>query len=304
MLEALAALSSRLDDQDAILHSLGKRGVASLPSEEGKLWTEVVKKQKVRIPAKREPIRDGGNELKNKRMRPPAIFVDVKKEDFPAISKKIRGNASLEVIGDHIIGMRQAKSGGLLIHVRGDSLQVEAVRAEVSRSAGAEVDVRALQQRALLEIRDLDEWTTEEDVATSLTTHVGNESGSIKILGLRKQYGGAQTALVSVDKASARMLLEAGRLRVGMVSCHVRERATRCFRCMALGHVSSACGGTDRSKCCRRCGLTGHFAKDCGASDEESQAFRREVQASESDRLATISRSMRQGPRTQRTQDA
>lgn len=71
--------------------------------------------------------------------------------------RKIRGGASRDIIGNHVLGLRQAKSGGFLIVVRGDTDQIKAVRAEVSRSVGTEVNMRTVQQRAMLEIRDIDE---------------------------------------------------------------------------------------------------------------------------------------------------
>jgi len=97
------------------------------------------------------PPRTAGQRV---RSRPAAILVDVKPEDFPALAKKIRGGVDHVAIGDRVIGMRQAKAGGLLIEVRGDVSQVEAVRTEIARSAGEDVTVKTLQQNSLLEIRD------------------------------------------------------------------------------------------------------------------------------------------------------
>lgn len=48
-------------------------------------------------------------------------MVDVSREDFPALAMKIRGGVGKEVIGNHVVGIRQAKSGALLNVVRGDT---------------------------------------------------------------------------------------------------------------------------------------------------------------------------------------
>lgn len=82
--------------------------------------------------------------------------------------KKSAVEPNHDVIGNSVVGMRKAKSGGLLIQVRGDSAQIEAVRAEIARSTGLDAGVRTLRPRALLEIRDLDEWTTREEVENSI----------------------------------------------------------------------------------------------------------------------------------------
>jgi len=55
--------------------------------------------------------------------------VDVSREDFPDLAKKICGDASCEVIGNCSVGMKQAMSGGILIEVRGNPEEVSAVRA-------------------------------------------------------------------------------------------------------------------------------------------------------------------------------
>jgi len=217
----------------------------------------------------------------SKRSRPPAILVNVKREDFPVLAKKIRGGADHKIIGDRVTGMRQANSGGLLIEVRGDPSDVEAVRAEVSRLAGDEIEVRSLQQRTTLEIRDLDEWSTKEEVTSSLLASYGTEGEMFRVVSLRRQHGGSQVAVVTAPKAIAQKALSTGRLRVGMVSCRIRlrEGKARCFRCLSYGHMSKACKGKDRSGCCWRCGTSGHLAAHCSAERETIISFQKTLEA-------------------------
>ncbi|VVC46486.1 Zinc finger, CCHC-type [Cinara cedri] len=209
------------------------------------------------------------------RSRPPAILVDVSREDFPALAKKIRQGADRDVIGDHVVCMRQAKAGGLLIEVRGDTASVESVRAEVARSAGDGVAVRSVEARQAVEVRDLDQWATTEEILEAVAGAAGVERDSARVLGLRSQFGGTQAATISAPVAVARKLLSVGRIRVGMVSCRVRERtmSTRCFRCLAFGHLSRACTGPDRARCCWSCGHCGHQASACTATAEEKASF-------------------------------
>jgi len=65
--------------------------------------------------------------------------------------------------------MRQTKSSGLFIEVRGNDAKVESVRAEIERAAGENVGVRTLHRKTMLEVRDFDEWTTKDDVADAVT---------------------------------------------------------------------------------------------------------------------------------------
>lgn len=202
-------------------------------------------------------------------------MVQVGKEEFPALVHKIRGTTNRDVIGDHVVGMRQTKSGDLLIEIKGDPEQVEAVWAEVSRSAGEDIEVRTLQQKALLEIRDMDQWVSQEEVIEAVVLTTGANRDAVRMIGLRKRYGGTQTALVVVPKVLCRNVLLQGRIRVGMVNCRVRQGVSRarCFRCLSFGYTSKDCDGPDRSKWCKRCGSQSHFAKDCNAAVSEAEAF-------------------------------
>jgi len=210
-----------------------------------KTWTEVVKKRQAKKqipPTEGMPSRNAKLDLKKEstksrvRSRPQAILVGVDAEEFPALAKKIRGGVDRGVIGDSVVGMRQAKSGGLLIEVRGDQGKFKAVRAEISRTAGAEFEVRALQQKVLVEVRDLDQWTTVDEVMEAMATANGSPLESLKVVSLRKRYEGTQTALVSMPVGASRGVLSSGRFRVGMVSCRLRmaEKKPRCWAAQQL----------------------------------------------------------------------
>jgi len=203
------------------------------------------------------------------RTRPAAIVVDVNnEEDFPALVQKIRSGVNSEVIGERVVGMRKTKSGRLLIEIKGDSDEVEAVRAEVSKSAGDGIEVRSLQQRTLLDVRDLDQWTSEEEVVDAVAEATGASRDTLRVISLRKGFGGNQVALILAPTVLCHNVLAHGRVRIDMVNCKVRqgEQKTRCFRCLSFDHMSSQCKGPDRSQCCRLCGATGHRAVHCDAS--------------------------------------
>ncbi|CAI6358435.1 unnamed protein product [Macrosiphum euphorbiae] len=215
-------------------------------------WTEVIKKGKNKKPPtsaevaeKTEKAEKPGATRPRARARPSAILVNVGDMQFPELAKKIRGGVNQAIIGDSVVGMRQAKSGGLLIEVRGDQEHIEAVRAEVARSAGPDVQVKSLQQRALVEILDLDQWTSSDEVNQAVAGAASIGQDTVKVVSLRKRFVGSQLALVSLPQVASRKLTNAGRLRIGMVSCRVRMADTkvRCFHCLAFGHTSNNCEG-------------------------------------------------------------
>jgi len=242
----------------------------------GETWVEVVKKgkaSKTKGSATAPPLTEApGHTVKQ---RPPAILINTSTSDFPELLKKIRGGVNREVIDEHVVGMRQTKSGSLLMELRGDQQQIEAVHAEVSKTAGANVEVKSLQQKTMVEIRDLDQWTDGEEVACALVADTGVNRDELKVVSVSKRFGGTQAALVTVPTAACQKLLAHGRIRVGLVNCRVRQgqMRVRCFRCLSFGHMSKECVGPDRSACCRRCGTSGHRAAGCEATSQQAKAF-------------------------------
>jgi hypothetical protein len=236
-------------------------------------WTEVIRKKNTAMERTKKLTN-----MPYLRRRPPAVIIDTSREDFPALAKKIRNDIKSEVIGDHVVGMRQTKSGGLLFELRGDQEQLDLVRAEISRSAGPGITLRELRQEKLLEIRDLDEWSTKKDVEEAIARESQATSG-VRVLSIRKKYGGQQIALVSAPIEALEPILKTGRLRVGMISCRARltEQKARCFKCLCLGHIAKVCQGPDRSSCCWRCGQLGHRAAGCTATAEQAAVFSKEI---------------------------
>jgi len=210
------------------------------------------------------------------RTRPSAILVSsVGTGNLLELSRKIR-DVDSSIIGDSVVGMRQTMSCGMLIEVRGDKSAMDSVRSEVSRVAGDGFNVKLLQQRSLLEIRDIDTWSERGAVADSIAREAKLPIDMVNIVSLRPLYGRSQTALVFFPTSHANSIVAGGRLKISVVSCRVRlaeKRNGRCFKCLAFDHESKECKGADRSNSCRRCGNQGHYAKDCTAEASEAIAF-------------------------------
>jgi len=163
------------------------------------------------------------------RTRPPAIMVDATdSNDYPALVKRIKDGMDGNVVGNNITGMKQAKNGGLLLEVRGDVAAVEALSAEVAKSVGQDASVRLLQQKTMIEIRDIDAWASKEDIMDSIERETAVAKSNIYVVSLRASYGGTQTALVLLPSNQARVIVDKGRLKISVVSCRVRqaERST------------------------------------------------------------------------------
>lgn len=85
------------------------------------------------------------------------------------------------------MGIRNSINGGLLIEVRGDQTTVEKVKEEVSRAASGDAAIKLLKQRTMVEIRDIDQWTDEEEVIEAMIIAAGVTHDSIKLVNLRKR---------------------------------------------------------------------------------------------------------------------
>ncbi|KAG5889256.1 hypothetical protein JTB14_025516 [Gonioctena quinquepunctata] len=124
----------------------------------------------------------------------------------------------------------------------------------------------------------VDKATTDEEVIEALASATGEKEENVKLfLSLRPGYYDDQIAVVAMPRTPGLTMLKQGRLRVGWISCPVRERTQlqRCYRCLDSGHRSQECRGEDRSKICMKCGKTDHKAKECenGGAGEASSYY-------------------------------
>ncbi|XP_062712613.1 uncharacterized protein LOC134289907 [Aedes albopictus] len=85
----------------------------------------------------------------------------------------------------------------------------------IAKSLGSDANVRALSQEAVIECRDLDAVTTEEELRFALT-----EQCKLDVpvqIRLRKAFGGTQTAAIRLPVDAANKLVEIGKIKVGEI---------------------------------------------------------------------------------------
>ncbi|XP_015123962.1 uncharacterized protein LOC107046021 [Diachasma alloeum] len=202
--------------------------------------------------------------------RPDALIVrPKKKEQHSDILRRIKKDAPAEKAQDCVDEIRRTATGDMLIILTRKTVDgAPQLRRTIASLLGDKVAVLSKGPEEELEIKDLDETTSKEDVLEALQKVAGEE---IKIApeaikSLRTAYGGIQTALGTLAAATAKKILgEHGKIKIGWVNCRIRRvgRPIKCFKYWHYGHLATKCTSTvDWSKVCVKCAGDGHKAKD------------------------------------------
>ena len=159
-------------------------------------------------------------------------------ESYAEILKEMNAKMNPQILGAEVLSIRRTrKEEILLVLKKGDD--VLAFQKALDQAVGQRAEVKSLVSKRSLEVRDLDETVTREEVVAALCITLGKPDLADQCR-LYKRCGGVQTAVVCFTEADARSFLGLGKLRVGWVNCHIREHVevVRCFRCQGYVHVS------------------------------------------------------------------
>lgn len=220
-------------------------------------WTTVTKRKDDRRKYKnKKPIR---TKSKNE-----AIMIgSIGDTSYADILKQVKNDPKLKNIGDNVAKIRRTQKGELLLELKKDSTLTSSVcKQSLDEALKDLAKIKALSPEATLELKDLDEVTTEDEICQSLKDQFDIVAS---VRSLRKAYGGTQTAVISLAVDQANALLSTDKVKISWTVCRVREvfRPLKCFKCLDYGHVAAKCKDTDRTNLCRRCGQEGHFYKKC-----------------------------------------
>jgi len=140
------------------------------------------------------------------------------------------------------------------------------LRDNIGSALEGKVEARTLTQHTRMEVLDLDEMATAEDLQKVFKDQLGVSLESCDIKSLRPAFGGTQRAIISLPASLATKVLKVGKVKIAWSVCRIRERnlPARCYKCLEFGHIAANCGSVvDRSGWCFRCGTGGHKIREC-----------------------------------------
>lgn len=202
--------------------------------------------------------------------RPDALIIGATTGQWYAdILKHVKSDPRLNVLGENVKAIRKTTNGKLILELnKPEHEHLLQFRDAVSVVLGNNAEVRAAGQETTIEIKDIDEVTTEEEILEALRKFSNKmenlQMSSIKTI--RTAYGGTRTATVSLGVPQANILMDAGKIKIGWVVCRIRQKVLpkRCFKCLDFGHIAVNCrNDKDYRNTCIKCEENGHKIKDC-----------------------------------------
>lgn len=249
-------------------------------NEEGK-WTNVLKRKKKEnklnedhknLTEKRgseKPEEDKSKDRKGKlKSKSQALIIKMKDGlSFAEVLKEIQEKVNPSDCSVEIDSIRQTKSGHVLLELGETTKDKETFVKSINETLQDKGSVRCVEPMVMLEIRDIDLFSTEVEVRDALRKAMPEGAHEIKVWVSKENSRQQKLAIVEVPEKEAKSILEGARIKIGWVNCRVRLKIPimRCFRCFGYGHHQAECKGPNRKEegICIRCGVKGHHMKVC-----------------------------------------
>ncbi|CAB0028827.1 unnamed protein product [Trichogramma brassicae] len=184
------------------------------------------------------------------RHRPDVIVIKAKDASkYADILRSLKSDPTLQQkVGSSVNNIRRSAAGALMLQLKKGVENASDLGEELGRVLGTAATASALLHTSTIEIKDLDECATKEEVTAALDALLGVPvSKRDPVKSLRKAYAGTQVAVVALPDDLAATALKLGHVRIGWVNCRIRarEEAASCYRCWSPGHLELPSGPED-----------------------------------------------------------
>ncbi|KAH9641101.1 hypothetical protein HF086_003522 [Spodoptera exigua] len=193
-------------------------------------------------------------------------------ETYESVLRRARTNVDPAQLGAGRVTCRKTQTGARIFEFSGaqGGTKAELFAAKLREAVADTAKVLRPVKCVALEVTDLDDTVTQEEVVTAVAAAGGCAVESIKGRAIRPGRGGMGTMRLECPIACAKAVLAKGRLPVGLSSGGVRaleDEPMRCFKCFGIGHTRALCpSSAERKELCFRCGKEGHRSATCRAT--------------------------------------
>lgn len=207
-------------------------------------------------------------EERRPRVKPDAVLIKTKQDgpSYADMLRKVKQGADAQEVGSKVSKIRKTNDGHILIELQ-KGTDAEAVKAAIEGIVKDDGDIRRLSTNTTLEVHDIDDVTTAEDVKNAIVKMIGDKhKDSVLVRTLRQSFRGTQIAVVTVPARLANSITSKRTIRIGWTDARVREKGgiPRCYNCLQYGHIATKCKEPKNpSKRCYRCGDESHLAARC-----------------------------------------
>ncbi|KAH8420670.1 hypothetical protein KR222_010789, partial [Zaprionus bogoriensis] len=163
--------------------------------------------------------------LKRRQPRPEAVLITgVNSFSYADMLRTVKSDPSLKHLSQSVQGMRKTANGNMVLRLNKGSEQSACdFRTAVEKALSGKAVVKKVSDQAQVEICDLDEITTKEEVINAVRDKLSDSEISVEaVKSLRAVSGGRQIASLTLPVETANKLAE-GKIRVGWVVCRLLQ---------------------------------------------------------------------------------
>ncbi|KAM8701847.1 hypothetical protein ACLKA7_004892 [Drosophila subpalustris] len=199
--------------------------------------------------SKWQKVGQRSKQAKKHNCRPDAVMIRCKEKDsYAQVLKVVHSGAAIQEFKNKVSGIRRTAAGEILLRMTKASDECTGkLQKAIQEAIGKQAEVKAIADKVTLEIRDIAEWTTSEEVLEAVFKAIDCDLSSEATPKLRPAYQGTQTATLILPRDIADQILKLGKMRIGWAVCRLRAKVEprRCFKCLNFGHIASRCRTQD-----------------------------------------------------------